>query len=410
MIHIKALQYPINANIELPGSKSISNRLLMLRAILKLDVRFRNLSDAEDTITLAKALGKIQSTKSATIDIEHAGTDMRFLTTYLSVTEGEWILTGSERMKQRPIFELVDGLRKLGAEISYLELEGFPPLKIKGKKLSGGKIEIDGGISSQFISALLLIAPTFENGIELKLTGEIVSWPYIQMTIELLKQFGASINVEKNIITFKNSEFDAPNSTFPIESDWSCASYYYSVMALAKDSEIILTQFSKESLQADSVLPQIYDALGVKTEFIRSGIKLAKQEKKITEFNYDFTNCPDIAQTLAVTCLGLGIKANLTGLKTLKIKETDRIIALKNELEKFGAEVFITNDSIKIIPKPSLPISKIHIQTYNDHRMAMSFAPLVLKCGELKIENPDVVNKSYPAFWEDLLFVGVEIL
>lgn len=410
MIHIKALQYPINANIELPGSKSISNRLLIIRAILKLETRFKNLSDAEDTILLAKALGKIQNAKSATIDIEHAGTDMRFLTAYLSVTEGEWIITGSDRMKERPIGELVNGLKKFGAEISYLENEGFPPLKIKGKKLEGGKIEINAGISSQFISALLLIAPTFINGLELKLTGEIVSWPYIQMTIDLLKHFGISIEAENNLITIKNSESDVHHSTFAIESDWSSASYYYSVMALANKADIILMQYSKESIQADSVLPEIYDSLGVKTEFIRTGIKLSKKEINISEFNYDFTNCPDIAQTLAVTCLGLGIKANLTGLRTLKIKETDRIIALKNELEKFGAEINVTNDSIKIIPKASLPISKIHIQTYNDHRMAMCFAPLVLKCGELKIENPDVVEKSYPAFWEDLPLVGVEVL
>lgn len=411
MIHIKALQYPINANIEIPGSKSISNRLLMIRAILNLDIKFKNLSEAEDTVILAKALGKIKDSKSATIDIEHAGTDMRFLTAYLSVTVGEWIITGSDRMKERPIGALVESLRKIGADISYLEKEGFPPLKIKGKKLDGGKMEIDASISSQFISALLLISPTFKNGLELKLNGEIVSQPYIKMTIELLKQFGILFTVGSNIITLRSAEIKDDEPKISIESDWSSVSYYYSIMALAEKAEMILMHFNKESLQADSVLPEIFDLLGVKTEFIRTGIKLTKQEIKIKEFTYDFVHCPDIAQTIAVTCTGLGIKANLTGLQTLKLKETDRIITLKNELEKFGAQVIITNNSIHIDPKPiEIKPQVINIQTYNDHRIAMSFAPLAIKASELKIENPDVVGKSYPGFWDDLPLAGIEIM
>lgn len=396
-------------SIELPGSKSISNRLLMIRAISGLNIHFKNLSDSEDTVLLAKALGEVKGKKSATLDIHHAGTDMRFLSAYLATKEGEWTITGSERMKQRPIGELVDALQKLGADISYTEKSGFPPLKIKGKKLKGGEIEIDGGISSQFISALLLVAPTFGNGLDLTLKGDIVSVPYINMTVELLKQFDIPVSFEGNRIHTKPAPFTVKNSDFFVEADWSAASYWFSMVALSQHAEVELYHLERRSLQADCVLPDLYNKLGVKTEYIEKGIRLTKKALTEVEFSYDFTNCPDIAQTVAVTCLGLGLAAELKGLKTLKIKETDRIAALKTELEKFGATVNVTNDSLSIIPPSTLRTTNYQLRTYNDHRMAMSFAPLAIKIPEIKIEHPEVVEKSYPAFWDDMEQAGFSL-
>jgi 3-phosphoshikimate 1-carboxyvinyltransferase len=409
MIRVSPPSSAIQAKIELPGSKSISNRLLMIRAISGLDLHFRNLSDSEDTVLLAKALGEIKGKRSATIDIHHAGTDMRFLAAYLAVKEGEWILTGSERMKQRPIGELAEALIKLGADIAYTEKKGFPPLKIKGKILEGGKIEMEAGISSQFISALLMISTTFKNGLELTLKGEIVSFPYITMTVELLKQFGVFVSFTGNRLVTKPSEFTLLNENVFIESDWSAASYWYSIVALSEKAEIELLFLERDSLQADCVLPELYNKLGVKTEFIEKGVRLSKKTMGDSEFKYDFTNCPDIAQTVAVSCLGLGIKTELSGLKTLKIKETDRLIALKTELEKFGAKVEITSDSLKLIPPSKLLTPNSSISTYNDHRMAMCFAPLSIKNPKMKIEHPEVVDKSYPAFWDDLEEAGFSV-
>ena len=409
MIKLIAPKYPIKGSIILPGSKSISNRLLILRAVHNSKVKFINLSDADDTLILAKALGKIQESKSATIDIHHAGTDMRFLTAYLSAKEGEWILSGSDRMKKRPIGELVRALKAIGADISYLEQDGFPPLKIKGKKLAGGKIEIDGSISSQFISALLLIGTTFSNGLELVLKGEIVSRPYIKMTIELLKQFGIKFDFSKDRIVLKEITSNIKHQTLNIESDWSAASYWYSIIALQNGSEMTLENLSQNSLQADSILPKIYDKLGVRTEFTSKGIKLTNKPIEISEFKYDFTDCPDIAQTLAATCVGIGIKAELSGLQTLKHKETDRISALKTELEKFGAIVQTTNNSLTILHTTTLRTPNAELRTYQDHRMAMSLAPLSLKVPELKIADPEVVDKSYSAFWDDLELCGFDV-
>lgn len=399
----------IKAEIELPGSKSISNRLLMIRAVSGLPIHFKNLSDSEDTILLAKAIGQIQGKKSGTINIEHAGTDMRFLTAYLSIKEGEWIVTGSDRMKQRPISELVNALREMGADISYLENEGFPPLKITGGKLYGGRIEIDGSISSQFISALLLVAPALGDELEIVLKGNVVSLPYIKMTVELLKLFGVFVSFNNKKIVVSPAPFNMLNDQFLVESDWSAASYWFNLVALAKNAEIELKFLDKFSLQADSILPEMYSKLGVRTEFIEKGICIRGRQNIIEEFEYDFTNCPDIAQTIAVTCLGLGIKANLTGLQTLKIKETDRILALKTELEKLGASVEATEHSLKVYPPSQLTVKDHLVSTYNDHRMAMSFAPLAIICPGLKIENPDVVIKSYPAFWDDLQHSGFDL-
>lgn len=409
MMQIFPPEGAIKAEIELPGSKSISNRLLMIRAISELPIHFRNLSDSEDTILLAKALGQVNGKKSGTVNINHAGTDMRFLTAHLSVKEGEWIVTGSERMKQRPISELVNALKGLGADINYLEKEGFPPLKIRGKKLKGGKIEIDGSISSQFISALMLVAPALGEELEINLKGNIVSVPYIKMTSELLKLFGVYVTFNGKKIIVSPAPFSMLNDQFLVESDWSAASYWFNLVALSKGFEVELKFLDKISLQADSILPELYSKLGVITEFIEKGILLRNKQINLEQFEYDFTDCPDIAQTIAVTCFALGIKAHLTGLQTLKIKETDRILALKTELEKLGAIIEATDNSLKMTPPSDFSIEDPVVSTYNDHRMAMSFAPLAIKFPGLKIENPDVVEKSYPAFWDDLQYVGFEL-
>ncbi len=418
MLILKAPQHILNSTIRLSGSKSITNRLLILKDVLELDLSLENISTSEDTQHLQKALEKIKNKTHAIIDVGSAGTDMRFLTAYLACKEGEWTLTGSDRMKQRPIGELVNALQSIGADISYLEKDTFPPLKIKGKKLKGGKIEIDGSISSQFISALLLISAKFENGLELILKNDIVSWPYILMTLDLLSEFSIKASTVLNTIKISSSStLHLPSSIYYIESDWSAASYWYSLIALSKNATITLRGLKKSSSQGDSVLQNMYKELGVTSEFKNELLMLAKNSTPTKNFAYDFTNCPDLAQTLAVTCFGLGIKAELTGLKTLKIKETDRILALKTELEKFGAIISITENSIHINDKrlktqdvlSTIDDRPLTIETYNDHRMAMSFAPLALVFGALSIQDPGVVSKSYPLFWEDLKSVGFSV-
>lgn len=418
MLTLAAPKKTVTATIHLSGSKSISNRLLIINEVLSLNLVLKNNSTSEDTLLLQNALQKIKNKSKAIINVHHAGTDMRFLTALLATTEGEWVLTGSKRMKERPIGELVTGLKKLGAKISYLENKNFPPLKINGKKLKGGKVEIDGSVSSQFISALLLVAPSFEKGLELTLKHKLVSWPYIQMTIDLLKQVGVKIKQTNNVITVLKSKSLLPKSNvITVESDWSSASYWYSICALKKGSKIELMSLNKKSLQADAIIPKLFNRLGVTTRFKKDGIEISNKNASIKKFNYDCTNCPDIAQTLAVTCFGLGISAQLTGLQTLKLKESDRLIALKTELEKLGATVEITDNTIMVKSKGhktqdtgfTTNNSKLKINTYNDHRMAMSFAPLAIIFGQLQIQNPSVISKSYPLFWEDLKSVGFSV-
>jgi 3-phosphoshikimate 1-carboxyvinyltransferase len=413
MIEIEAPHTFINTVITIAGSKSISNRLLMIKQMLEPKLLVSNLSNSEDTLLLHEALKRITNKDSAIIDVNHAGTDLRFLTAYLAITEGEWILTGSSRLKERPIQELVNALKLLGADITYTEKENFPPLRIKGKKLRGGQVEINAGISSQFISALLLIAPAFEKGLTLKLKGKVVSRPYITMTLSLLREIGVQITESPENIHVFPYQSKSQHQHLTIESDWSSASYYFSICALAKNAHIELKQFKKEGLQADSVLPNIYKDLGVKTEFLNNSLLLSSIPTQIKEFNFDCSACPDIAQTIAVTCFGLGIDCTLRGLSTLKLKETDRLLALKTELEKFGAVVEIGSDCLEIKTrniKPGTSNQKLpSIETYHDHRMAMSFVPLALKFEKLRIMDPSVVNKSYPSFWEDLKSLGFNV-
>ena len=392
--------------IEVTGSKSESNRLLLLKALFP-GIEIENLSNSDDSQLMQRALESSEDI----IDIHHAGTAMRFLTAYFSVQDDrEIILTGSKRMKERPIKILVDALVELGADIEYLENLGFPPLKIKGKKLEGGKVSLSANVSSQYISALLLIAPKLKNGIELSLNGEITSTPYIKMTLNLLNQIGVNTSFEGNIIKVDPLIKNINNMSLVVESDWSSASYFYSLVALSEiGNELVLSSYKQKSLQGDSVLASIYKNFGVETKFQENAIhiKKAKHSSLKNGVELDLSNAPDIAQTIAVTCLGLGLKCNLTGLHTLKIKETDRLLALKTEIEKLGGQVIISDASLQLKENQSIK-DNILIETYNDHRMAMAFAPLALK-KEIIIEDAEVVSKSYPDFWKDLAAIGIAI-
>ena len=392
--------------VQITGSKSESNRLLLLKALYP-HISIENVSNSDDSVLMQKAL----ASKEEIIDIHHAGTAMRFLTAYFSIQKNrETIITGSPRMKERPIKILVDALRTLGADITYLENDGFPPLKIKGQEFTISKVTLEANVSSQYISALLLIASKLENGLELTLKGKITSVPYINMTLSLLNSIGIETSFVENTISVKPNTASLEAQTLTVESDWSSASYFYSVIALSDvGTEITIASYKDKSLQGDSVLADIYEKFGVTTTFFNQEIKLQKT-KAITAaslIELDLSNAPDIAQTIAVTAFGLGLESYMVGLHTLKIKETDRLVALKTELEKLGAEVVITDASLHL--KPSVAIkNNITIATYNDHRMAMAFAPLALKV-PISIENAEVVSKSYPQFWDDFKAIGFNI-
>ncbi len=392
------------SKLNITGSKSESNRLLILQALYP-NISLKNLSTANDTLVLKKAL--ISNKK--TIDIHHAGTAMRFLTAYFASQKNKnVVLTGSSRMQERPIKILVDALLQLDATISYTKNNGFPPLQINGKYITKNQVSLNANVSSQYISALLLIAPKLENGLQLNLLGKITSLPYIKMTLSLLEKLGISVffNATKISVTYKET---INSTTLVIESDWSSASYYYSCIALSTiGTKITLTSYFKNSLQGDAAVTKIYHYFGVTTTFKENGtIVLEKTENlnKKHHLHLNLNNTPDIAQTIAVTCLALNINCTLTGLHTLKIKETDRLVALKNELEKFGAKVQITENSLTLHPPNTLQ-KNCSIATYNDHRMAMAFAPLALKT-TLYIEDAEVVAKSYPDFWNHLKTIGI---
>ena len=395
--------------ITISGSKSETNRLLLLQALYP-NLILENSSNSDDSEVMAIALNsKLTIHNSQLIDVHHAGTAMRFLTAYFAIQEGkEIVITGSSRMKERPIKILVDALRQLGATIKYEENEGFPPIRIKGKKLIANKVSLLSNVSSQYISALLLIAPKLENGLVLTLEGEITSIPYINMTLGLLNGIGVATSFEKNVIII-NPKSTIVNQQAIIESDWSSASYFYSIIALSPiGSQITLSSFKENSLQGDSVLVAMYKNFGVDTVFETNSISILKSKlQNPKSLIYNLQSFPDIAQTIAVTCFGLGIGCHLTGLHTLKIKETDRLVALQNELEKLGATVSITNDSFTL-ESSNLIHSNVKIKTYQDHRMAMAFAPLALKT-PLIIEDAEVVTKSYPNFWNDLKSIGFVI-
>ncbi|MDA7706892.1 3-phosphoshikimate 1-carboxyvinyltransferase [Flavobacteriaceae bacterium] len=390
-----------STNITITGSKSESNRLLLLKALFE-NLEIQNVSNSDDSQYMLKAL----DSENSTVDIHHAGTAMRFLTAYFATLEGQTtLLTGSQRMQERPIKILVDTLRALGADIEYDKEEGYPPLRITGKTLLKDEVRMKANVSSQYISALLLMATKLKNGLILHLEGKITSVPYIKMTLSLLDQLGVETSFEGQVIQVK-PYLETVSKTFIVESDWSSASYFYSIVALSPvGTQINLSTYKKDSLQGDAVLQEIYTNLGVQTTFEGATINLKKINTKVPDsLNLDLANAPDIAQTIVVTCLGLQIKCKLTGLHTLKIKETDRLEALKNEIYKFGTSIDITDDSLHLSDFKPL-ISGAIVETYNDHRMAMAFAPLALKTS-FSINEAEVVSKSFPDFWENLAELG----
>ncbi len=401
----------IDSRITLPASKSISNRALIIQALTGGQLFPDNLSDCDDTEVIVSAL----KNNPETIDIKASGTAMRFMTAYLSVTEGEHILTGTERMRHRPIKILVDALRFLGAEIEYMGEEGFPPLRIRGKELEGGNLEISGSVSSQYISALLMIAPVLKKGLKLKLLGEIISRPYIDLTLHLMHQYGVEVDwTDVDTITIAPQKYK--ECDYVVENDWTASSYWYEILTLLQDGEskIVLPGLLNGSRQGDSAVKYIFSLLGIKTTHAvqdkLADVTLVAKRRMLTKLEYDFTNQPDLAQTLIALCPILNIPFKFTGLSTLKIKETDRITAMKNEMAKLGYVIYDENDSeMSWNGERCESLANPIIETYEDHRMAMSFAPLAVSLGEIRINNPQVVSKSYPHFWDDLQRVGFRI-
>jgi 3-phosphoshikimate 1-carboxyvinyltransferase len=394
----------IQLSLDLASSKSESNRALIMNALSGNTIPLQNLANARDTETMTRLLSQLSSPEWDVLD---AGTTMRFTTAFAAVKGLNKVMTGTQRMKERPIGILVNALRTLGVEIEYLGVEGYPPHHIKGfKKQLTNHLQIRGDVSSQYISALLMIAPSLPEGLTLELTGKVGSKPYIQMTINLMKHFGVSADWKENIITIAPQQYT--HQAYTIEGDWSGASYWYSIAALADNAEIELIGLRKNSNQGDSVLTELMTNLGVSTEFKENSVIL-RNTGKCNDFEWDFTHCPDIAQTIAVIVAQKGVSAKFHGLESLRIKETDRIDAIKNELAKFGTEVTVIGDESIEILNPKFNISpNIEIETYHDHRMAMAFAPLGL-IAPIIIKDPSVVNKSYPDYWRDLTNAGFTI-
>ncbi len=395
-----------NGTVQLTGSKSECNRALIIEALSGGKVKVENISDAADTVTLQKAL----NSDLVEINIGPAGTAMRFLTAYLSFGDKDVVLTGSERMKQRPIGVLVDALHAIGADIAYTENEGYPPLLIKGNsgQQKKNQITIKGDISSQYITALLLIAARLPMGLTLEIEGELTSKPYVEMTLAMLRQAGIQHEWEGNTIHIPHQEFR--ETTLTVEPDWSAASYWYAIAALSSEAELLLPSLTSYSLQGDSVITEIMANFGITSQFKNGGAYLKKEAKPLSRKIFDLKSCPDLAQTIIVVCAALGHEATFTGLETLKIKETDRVLALQTELAKMGVKLIEKGQVYKLDCSERYIPDSIFINTYDDHRMAMAFAPLALLISELEIEDYEVVEKSYPAFWEDLKKTGFEML
>ena len=386
----------IDLKIKLPASKSISNRALILNALAYSPYDIQNLSDCDDTRVTIKAL----DSNDRSFDIGAAGTAMRFLTAFLAKTVGEWVITGSERMKQRPIKLLVDALNSLGARIEYIEKEGYPPLRILGSALTGGEIRLNGGISSQYISALMMIAPYMQNGLKIMLEGNVISVPYIRMTMQMMKEFGVDVLFEDNTIDVKPQVYSPIQ--YKVESDWSAASYWFEMLSITEKGQILLEGLNRNSYQGDSKVAELFEQLGVKTEYKTEGVLLTPNGNYVSTFEYDFVDQPDLAQTFAVTCCMKGIAFHFKGVQSLKIKETNRIAALINELAKLGFVLFEPADGeLAWSGERCKQEEDIRIATYEDHRMAMAFAPAALVM-PVSIEEPQVVSKSYPSFWNDI--------
>lgn len=408
-LDFKHMKYQISTDtlhegiIKLPSSKSISNRVLIINALSMSDYPIENLSDCDDTNVMLRAL----DSDSSSFDIGAAGTAMRFLTALLAKTFGQWTITGTERMKNRPIKLLVDSINELGGKIEYAEKEGYPPLRIYGSALEGGELELNGGVSSQYISALMMIAPYMKHGLTLTLTGTIISRPYIHLTAELMRFFGAEVIIADNKIKVIPGEYQ-PKPYF-VESDWSAASYWYQIVALSKDLRLELPHLYKNSWQGDAKGAELFSLLGVQTHYTKEGVTISKKEITTKKCIYNFVDQPDLAQTFVVTCCLLNIPFHFSGLQSLKIKETDRMEALKNEMRKLGYVLTDKNNSILEWNGERCEPSNEPIHTYEDHRMAMAFAPAALKIGKIEICEPHVVSKSYPDYWKDLKHIGFKM-
>ena len=404
MYLISKKERSLKGEIKISGSKSESNRLLILRAYSSF-FKIINLSDSDDTKTMLSAL----KSEDENIDISHAGTAMRFLTSYYSsIINSSKILTGSARMKQRPISILVDALNKLGADIEYIENEGYPPIKLRGKLITNNTVSLPANVSSQYISSLMMLGISLKDGLKINLSTKMISLPYIKMTKILIERLGGKVVIQSNnIIIQPFLSQDISDQT--VESDWSSVSYFYSLVALSNYSEITISTFFKKSIQGDSRIENIYRQSGVETSFRDNKIYLKKNNVKLPDtISINLEDNPDLAQTIIVTCLGLGIDCHLEGLQTLKIKETDRLLALKNEIKKFDVDFIEVSDQSITLRNTSKLKSGVTVDTYNDHRMAMSFAPLSL-INPIIINNPEVVSKSYSNFWNDLKSVGFNI-
>jgi 3-phosphoshikimate 1-carboxyvinyltransferase len=391
----------IKGNIVLPASKSISNRLLIIRALSGKAFHISNLSGSDDTDVMVKAL----ESNDEVVNIGHAGTAMRFLTAYYAATAQTKIITGSERMKNRPIRELVDGLNQLGAEIKYVEKEGFPPVKTSGKPLKGNKITINGSISSQFITSLLLIAPAMPTGLAINIKDNLISSSYVRLTLQLMKYFGVEARWDGDIIEILPQSYKGIDCT--VESDWSGASYWYEIAALADEADITLLGLSPNSYQGDAALVKLFEKLGIKSVFSKESLRLIKEKCNLHFFEYDFINNPDLVQTFVVTLCLMNIPFKISGADTLRIKETDRIAALQKEMAKLGFHIAETAPGVlEWNDKCCDPDKYIAIDTYKDHRMALAFAPAALKISNLIINDSLVISKSYPGFWDDIASVG----
>lgn len=394
--HLEFLTLPDELSIKLPASKSISNRVLILNALAYSPYDVQNLANCDDTNVLVKVL----NSNDRIFDIGAAGTSMRFLTAFLSKTMGEWTITGSERMKNRPIALLVDALNSLGARIEYIEKEGYPPLRIFGSALLGGEISMNGGVSSQYISALMMIAPYMQKGLRIKLTGNIVSTPYIHMTMSLMKDYGVHVNFEDNVIEIAPQTYTPIQ--FRVESDWSAASYWYEMVSVSGKSKVYLEGLKNNSSQGDSKVAELFEQLGVNTQYKPEGVVLTPNNNNVDKFDFDFVDQPDLAQTFAVTCCLKNVQFHFKGVQSLKIKETDRVAALIHELAKAGYILHEPAEGELVWKGQRCDITApISIATYEDHRMAMAFAPIAL-LQPINIENPQVVSKSYPGFWNDI--------
>lgn len=404
-------------NIALPLSKSIINRLLVIHHLSGGSRNFGLLSDSSDTVVMQNLLQKIslQGAGSGTIteiNVGNAGTVMRFLTAVLAVTPGKWLITGTERMQQRPVKSLTDALQALGAELTFTKTPGFPPVLINGNPhLKGGTVHLNAGISSQFISALMMLGPALKTGITIELRGDIISGSYIRMTQSLMQKAGADITFSGNTLVIKEGQYNNIDLDSVLEPDWSAAAFWYQVVAFAPGARIVLKGLKNDSVQGDSVLPSIYTNLGVKSVFTREGLQLTNSGLPASlEFSYDFTECPDLAQAVIVTCAAMGIKGRFSGLKTLRVKETDRIEALRSELTKLGYGVDVVDNQIHLsgsIQTEMKENSPVIVKCYDDHRMAMSFATLALLREYICLDEPEVVKKSYPGFWKDMAKAGL---